>query len=214
MCVAFQEMEALVRALATVKDVPVTVDILCMTDKPEEWPQGIGFLEARNFPPCLSNWEPVDHLKDPKNRVRMGGSISTVATTANLGSVLEEQHQTFSSHDKYQSELVKDYLAGLDAEHKHPSLAMLYYFKVLERVGREEYKNPDKGAMTEQTRDKIIKEMDAKLSDAEKTKALHVLRWRHRKSEAHLVTEGAPTNDELQLCKKMARLVLMRRIAK
>jgi hypothetical protein len=79
-CVAFKEMEAFVRALATEKNVPVTVDILRMTDKPAEWPEGIGFLEVRNFPLCSSKWEPVDHLKDPKNRVRMAGTISTSAS--------------------------------------------------------------------------------------------------------------------------------------
>jgi hypothetical protein len=91
---------------------------------------------------------------------------------------------------------------------------MLYFFKVLERVGKQEYGSRDKGAMTKGTRDQIIREMGNELSNAEKTKAQSVLRWRHRKSEAHLVTEGAPTNDELRLCKKMARLVLNRRIDK
>jgi hypothetical protein len=213
-CVAFQEMEAFVRALAIEKNVPVTVDFFNMTDKPEEWPEGIGFLETRNFPLCLSKWEPVDHFKDPKNRVRRGFNTSTAATTANLGSVLEERHQAFSTHNNYRSELVKDYLAGLDAQYNHPSLAMLYFFKVLERVGKKEYGNPNKSAMTEKTMDKIIKELDTDLSNAEKTEAKSVLRWRHKKSEAHLVTEGAPTYDELRLCKKMARLVLNRRIDK
>jgi len=211
-CVAFQEMEVLVRALATEKNVPITVDIIHITDEPAQWPEGIGFLEVRSFPLCLSKWEPIDHFKDPKNRVRMAGEMSTSATTANLGTVLEERHRIFSNLDRYRSELVKDYLVGLDAEHKHPSLAMLYFFKVLERVGKQEYGDLSKGAMTEKTKDNIIKELATDLSEDEKTEAEHVLRWRHQKSEAHLVAEGAPTNNELRLCKKIAHLVLNRRI--
>lgn len=213
-CIAHQEMEAFIRALAVEKNVPVTVYILGMTEKKEEWPEGIGFLEARNFPLCSGKWEPVDHYKDPKNRVKLSGGLSTYNTTVNLGSVLERRHQAFSAHDAYRAELVKDYLAGLDAEPKHPSLAMLYYFKVLERVGKQEYGNPPKGAMNKKTMEALIRDMDTELTVAEKVKAPSLLRWRHTKSEAHLITEGYPTKDELQLCKKMARFFLERGLRK
>lgn len=203
-CVAFQEMEAFVRALAIEKDVPISAEILRMTDKAEEWPQGIEFLEARDFSLCSRKWEPVDHNRDPKNRVSMGGRISGLTPVANLGIALERRHQAFSAHDSYRSALVKDYLAGLDAHESHPSLAMLYYFKILERVGKHEYKNPQKGSMTQETMDAIITELRPQLSQVDKARARDVLRWRHRKSEAHLVTEGEPTSDELRLCRKMA----------
>ncbi len=209
-CVMYQEMEAFTRALAIEKNVPITIYILSTTDKRKEWPEGIGFLEAQRFPLCSRKWEPVDHHKDPKNRVRMWVGSSSYATTVNLGSVLEERHQSFSAHDDYHSELVKDYIAGLDVERRHPSLGMLYYFKVLERVGKQEYRNPPKGAMNNKTMDALIGDMDTELTNAEKSQAPSVLRWRHTKSEAHLITEGSPTKDELQLCKKMARFFLER----
>ena len=210
-CVAFQEIEAFVRAFAIEKNVPVGVEGVHMTDKPDEWPQGIEFLKARDFPICSGRWAPVDHFSDPKNRVRLGGSMSGWTTIANLGLGLERWHEAFSSHDKYESELVEEYLAGLDVERSHSSLAMLYYFKVLERVGEHECRNLKKGAMTQRTIDALVSELRAQLSEADKTKARDVLRWRHRKSEAHLVTEGVPTSDELRLCKKMAHLLLLKR---
>jgi hypothetical protein len=210
-CVAFQEIEAFVRALAIEKNVPISVEGVHMTDKPEKWPQGIEFLKARDFPICTRKWAPVDHFSDPKNRVRLGGRMSGWTTIANLGLGLERRHEAFSSHDNYESELVKDYLAGLDVERSHSSLAMLYYFKVLERVGEHERGNLKKGAMTQKTIDALVSELSAQLSEADKAKAHDILRWRHRKSEAHLVTEGVPTGDELRLCKKMAHLLLLKR---
>ena len=210
-CVAYQEMEAFTRALAIEKDVPITVQIVGVTDKNKDWPKGIGFLEAQNFPLCSKKWEPVDHYKDPKNRVKYGGGIYSAATAEISSSVLEKRHRAFSAYDDYRSELVKDYLTGLDIEEKrHSSLSMLYYFKVLERVGKQEYRNPPKGAMTNKTMDALIRDVAAELTDAEKEQATSIIRWRHTKSEAHLIMEGAPTNDELQLCKKMSRFFLER----
>lgn len=212
-CIAYQEMEAFARALAIEKNVPITVYIHSMTDKQEEWPEAIEFLETPDFAACSGKWEPVEHYKDPKNRVKRWGGISSAATTVNLSSVLEGRHRDFSAHDCYRSELVKDYLAGLDVERGHPSLAMLYYFKVLERVGKTEYGNPPKRAMNNNTMNALIGDMRTELTDAEKDEARSVLRWRHTKSEAHVITEGMPTDGELQLCKKMAHYFLVRALS-
>ena len=62
-------MEAFVRALSVDKDVPITAYIISMTNKQEEWPQGIDFKDAHISPKCTNKWEPVDHFKDPKNRL-------------------------------------------------------------------------------------------------------------------------------------------------
>lgn len=210
-CVAWQEMEAFVRALAIQKNVPITVQISGMTDKPKEWPGGIEFLKARDFPACSENWEPSVHHKDPKNRVRFNG-FSRAATTANLGSTLEKWHRAFSDHDEYRSELVEDYLAGLDVESRESSLAMLYYFKVLERIGKQEYGEPVKGAMKDKTLNAIIADLDTELTEDEKKRANDINRWRHTKSEAHLITEGLPTSNEVELCKKLARLAIRKRV--
>ena len=210
-CVAWQEMEAFVRALAIQKNVPITVHIIEMTNKPEEWPEGIEFLKARNFSICSGNWEPVVHHKDPKNRVRSSG-FSMSATTAALGLTLEERHKDFSGHDKYRSELVKDYIAGLDVESRELSLALLYYFKVLERIGKQEYGNPVKGAMKDKTLNAIINELGTELTVEESQSLKAINRWRQTKSEAHLVTEGLPTRVELELCKKLARLAILKRV--
>ncbi len=210
-CIACQEMEAFVRALAIHKNVPITVQISGMIDKPEEWPKGIGFLRARGFSQCSENWEPADHYKNPKNRVRFNG-FSGSATTADLGLTLEKQHQAFSCHDMYQSGLVQDYLAGLDVESRELSLAMLYYYKVLERIGKQEYGNPETGTMRDRTLNAIIADLNTELTADEKERALDINRWRHNKSEAHLITEGLPTRDEVELCKKLARLAIRRRV--
>ncbi len=210
-CVAWQEMEALVRALAIQKNIPITVRIIKMTNKPEEWPKGIGFLQARDFPVCSEEWEPAVHHKDPKNRVRYS-AFSTAATTAELGLTIEKQHKDFSGHDKYQSELVKDYIAGLDVEDRELSLAMLYYFKVLERIGKQEYGNPTKSAMKDRTLNAIIDELGTELTADEKKRAEGINRWRHKKSEAHLITEGLPAREELELCKKLSRLAILKRV--
>lgn len=210
-CVAWQEMEAFVRALAIQKNASITVQISEMSDKPEEWPTGIGFLQARDFSQCSENWEPADHHKNSKNRVKFNG-FGRVATTANLGLMLEKQHRAFSCHDQYQSELVKDYLAGLDVESRELSLAMLYYYKVLERIGKQEYRNPARGAMTNRTLNAIIADLDTKLTADEKKRAEGINRWRHKKSEAHLITEGLPAREELELCKKLSRLAILKRV--
>ncbi len=209
--IAWQEMEAFVRALAIQKNFPITVQISGMTDKPKEWPKGIEFLKARDFPACSENWEPSVHHKDPRNRVRFNG-FSTAATTANLGSTLEKWHRAFSGHDEYRSELVEDYLAGLDVESREPSLAMLYYFKVLERIGKQEYGEPVKGAMKDKTLNAIIADLDTELTEDEKKRANDINRWRYTKSEAHLITEGLPTSNEVELCKKLARLAIRKRV--
>jgi len=210
-CIAWQEMEAFVRALAIQKNIPITVRIIKMTNKPEEWPEGIDFLKTRDFPVCSEEWEPAVHHKDPKNRVRYS-AFSTAATTANLGSTLEKWHRAFSGHDEYQSEFVEDYLAGLDVESREPSLAMLYYFKVLERIGKQEYGEPVKGAMNDKTLNAIIADLGTELTEDEKKRAKDINRWRHTKSEAHLITEGLPTSNEVELCKKLARLTIRKRV--
>jgi len=211
LCVAWQEMEAFGRALAIQKNASITVQISGMSDKPEEWPKGIGFLQARDFSQCSENWEPADHHKNSKNRVRFNG-FGRAATTANLGLMLEKQHRAFSCHDQYQSELVKDYLAGLDVESRELSLAMLYYYKVLERIGKQEYRNPARGTMTNRTLNAIIADLDTELTADEKKRAEGINRWRHKKSEAHLITEGLPAREELELCKKLSRLAILKRV--
>jgi EAL domain-containing protein (putative c-di-GMP-specific phosphodiesterase class I) len=47
-----------------------------------------------------------------------------------------------------------------------------------------------------------------------RARADSVCRWRHRKSEAHLVTEGMPSNEELRLVKKMAQYYLKKALAR
>lgn len=54
----------------------------------------------------------------------------------------------------------------LDIERKHPSLGLLYLWKVLERVGKQEYGNPPKGAMHKKTMDALIRDMDTELTNA------------------------------------------------
>lgn len=208
-CVAYQEMEAFIRALSIEKDVPITVHILGMTDKYEEWPKGIGFSEARDFPLCSKKWEPLNHYREPKNRVKFPPP-SSYATTRGLGLVLEKRHQSFSAHNNYQSELVKDYIAGLEIERTNPSLGLLYYFKVLERIGKQEYGNPKKGAMLPCTLKALINDMGTELTNEERCQAESIAKWRHTKSEAHLVTMGTPNQDELLLCSKMAHFFLER----
>jgi len=209
-CLAYQEAEAFARSLGINRDVPVTLHVIGMTDKPEEWPQGIDFLRVRSFSQCSVKWAPVDHYRDPKNRVTFAGAFSTAATTRGLCTVLQEQHSQFCQHDDYRAELTKDYLAALNAEPKHPSLAMLFYAKVLERIVKREYRNPKNQFMNDRTRDALIRDMNLELTDSERSAARDVLLWRHNKSEAHLITMGAPTQDELRLCKKMARFFLTR----
>lgn len=210
-CIAWQEMEAFVRALAIEKSVAITVRIIEMTDKPEEWPRGIEFLKSRDFPVCSENWEPAVHHNDPKNRVRSAG-FGVAATTANLGLTLEEQHRVFATHDKYHSELVKDYIAGLEVESKELALAMLYYFKVLERIGKQEYGDSKKGAMKERTLNAIIESLGNEFVADEKKLGKAIVRWRHNKSEAHLITEGSPTRAQLEVCKKAAWLPIRKRV--
>lgn len=214
-CIAYQEMEAFVRALNIMNWTAITVRGLRMVDNPEEWPTGIGFLIARDFPLCSQKWEPVDHYKDPKNRIRLGGTIGRGAYVGDFAGgrpVLKKLHHTFSGHNQYQQDLVKDYLAGLDAEFVNPALAMLYFFKVLERIGKKEYGNKPKGTMTSKTLEAIIAGLDANLTVEEKERLKSVNRWRNTKSEAHLVTEGLPTVDELGICRRVAYSAILPRI--
>ncbi|HEX9897197.1 MAG TPA: hypothetical protein VGA85_06025 [Dehalococcoidales bacterium] len=217
LCVAYQEMEAFLRALAIEKQAPITArNFLEMTDRPEKWPKGIGFLYARDFPQCSRGWQPVDHYKDPKNRVRSpftsNYAASLEAGRTDSDAILEKLNQAFAGHSQYQQALVKDYLAGLDNEFKEPSLSMLYFYKVLERIGKKEHSGPKRGTLTTNTLEAIIHELNTDLTAHEKQNAKDINRWRHNKSEAHLVTEGLPTVDELALCKKIARLAVLRRV--
>ncbi len=108
---------------------------------------------------------------------------------------------------------MKDYIAGLDVEYRELSLAMLYYYKVLERIGKQEYGNPEKGTMKDRTLNAIIADLDAELTADEKKRAMmDINRWRHNKSEAHLITEGLPARAEVELCKKLARLAIRNRV--
>lgn len=208
--VAWKETEVFVRALAVEKDVPIKVQILRMTDKSEEWPRDLEFIDAYPWK-MPRDWQPADHHNDPKNRVTFFGRMTTVASTRNMGG-LGESHFSFRTQSDYISELVKDYLSGLDAGFQNLSLAMLYFFKVLERIGKEEYGNPPNSAMSGKTKKSILSEVEPALSKEEMELADSVCRWRHTKSEAHLVTEGFPTIEELRLCKKMARYLLEKRI--
>lgn len=211
-CVAYQEMEAFIRALAIEHNVCVTVPPLpYVTDDPAKWPKGISFLKAHDFPICSEKWEPLNHYKNPKNRLR--GVISGfIKGAGQLSPILEGKHAVFCGHTKYKSALVEDYLAGLDAEFSHPSVAMLYFAKVLERVGKEQYG----GAENKFLDKKVLKNLlvGLGLTDKEKSDALEQIpRWRHKRSEAHLVTEGQLVYLDLLLCKKVARLVLERALS-
>ncbi len=216
LCIAYQEMETFLRALAVKNQAPITVKSFPrMTDKPEEWPKGIGFLSARDFPQC-SQWSgPVDHYKDPKNRVRApftsNYAASREAGRTDSDAILEKLNQAFAGHSQYQQDLVKDYLAGLDNEFVNPALAMLYFFKVLERIGKKEYGNPPKGAMNAKTLRAIIAELDTDLTPEDKQHLKTINRWRNTKSEAHLITEGLPTVTELALSKRVASLAIRKR---
>jgi hypothetical protein len=213
-CVAFQEMEAFIRALSINKDVPITAHAISMTNKQEEWPEGIDFKDAYISPKCKNNWEPFYHFKDPKNRLKLNGGWSSVVLIRDIDTPIDKQHQEFLIHNEYQQELVKDYLIGLDVQNKHPSLAMLYFFKVLERVGKVEYGNPPKKAMIDKTRRAIINDLGSEFSQEEKRLANSIDRWRHTKSEAHLVTKGMPSNEELRLCRKIAQYFLKRALTR
>ena len=208
-CVAFQEMEAFLRALSIEMNVPVTGYGLLMRDKPEEWPKDIEFKKADSFEVCNEEWGPFQHLEDPKNRIRSDGA-SGYKTTRDLGPSLDEKHEFFTKIDDYQTELVKDYIAGLDTEFKQPSLAMLYFFKVLERVGKTEYGANQHRSLSERTLMRMIGDLDSTFTAQEKELAETVCRWRHRQSEAHLVTEGTPTKEAIRVSKKMAQYFLRR----
>lgn len=215
LCVAYQEMEAFIRALAIEHNICISVvSYPRMTDNPAEWPEGIGFLKARDFPICSEGWQPVNHYKDPKNRLRgsYAANLEYTGQSPILASRLERAHTAFLGHTQYQSELVKDYLAGLDTEWSHPSVAMLYFSKVLERIGKMEYGAAKKRFLTNPDVKSLMAGLP--LTDEEKREAsAQILKWRHNKSEAHLVTEGAPARHELLMCKKIARLVLERALS-
>lgn len=208
-CVAFQEMEAFLRALSIEMNVPITGYGLHMTDKPEEWPKDIEFKKANGFEVCKEDWGPVQHLEDPKNRIRLDGA-SGYKTTRDLRPSLDEKHKFFTKIDDYQTKMIKDYIAGLDTEYKQPSLAMLYFFKVLERVGKKEYGANQHRSLSMGTLKSMIGDLDSTFTAGEKELAESACRWRHTQSEAHLVTEGVPSKESLRVSKKMAQYFIKR----
>jgi hypothetical protein len=211
-CIACNEMESFIRALGLANNIPIEIKSLSMTANSEKWPEGIDFLRAGDYKVCRDNWEPADHNSDVKNRVRFHGFGHPFKTTSNLNPQFKKLHNEILVNDEYISELIKDYMMGLDIEYKHQPLAMLYYFKVLERVGKEEYNNPKGGTMTQKTIDALVKDMGGELTEKEQQKGKFIPRWRHNKSEAHLIMEGKPDRQELAICKKMARWFIMRSI--
>lgn len=207
--VAWQEMEAFVRAIGIEKNVPVSANIINMTNKPEKWPNGIDFLKSRNFP-VKNDWTPAEHFEDIKNRVRFAGDIHGNRKLEEFDARIENLHKPILVFNKDISQLIKDYMMGLEVENVHPSLAFLYYFKVLEYVGKKEYNDTNK-TMKNQTVTEMIQVMNNELNDKEKEKAKDILKTRHIASEAHSQT-SKPNKHVLNVCKKMARFFLIRKI--
>jgi len=208
-CVAFQEMEAFLMALSIELNVSITGYEFHMTAKPEEWPKDIEFKKANGFEVCKEDWEPVQNFEDPKNRIRLDG-FSGFHLTSDLRPSLDEKHKLFTKIDDYQTKLIKDYIAGLDTEYKQPSLAMLYFFKVLERVGKKEYGANQHRSLSTGTLTSMIGDLDDTFTPKEMELAESACRWRHKQSEAHLVTEGVPSKESLRVCKKMAQYFMKR----
>ncbi len=208
-CVAFQEMEALLMTLSIELNVSITGYEFQMTAKPEEWPSDIEFKKANDYEVCKENWEPVQHFEDPKNRIRADG-FSGFHLTSDLRPSLAEKHKLFTKINDYQTKLIKDYLAGLDTANNQPSLAMLYFFKVLERVGKKEYGADQHRSLTMAPLRRMIGDLDSTFIAREKELAESACRWRHNQSEAHLVTEGVPSKESLRVCKKMAQYFMKR----
>ncbi|MHA2123426.1 MAG: hypothetical protein ACW990_19685 [Promethearchaeota archaeon] len=215
--IAWQEMETFARALGLAKNVWISVNILKMTDKPEEWPRDTDFLKSRIFSSYEESWQPVDHFRDIKNRVR---NLAANPPKGSGGLPLKESEDSVEVmnnpilvNDNYISELIKDYMMGLEEERSHPSLALLYYFKVLERVGKTEFGEIlKKGSLSSKTMKKMINEVANELTTEEQNKSQQILRLRHGKSEAHLKTEGLPDRQQLIPCKKMSRFFILRAI--
>lgn len=210
-CIAFQEMESLARAISIEYDSWIVVQITKMTNKEAEWPYGIEFLKSRQFDICTPDWQPSKHLQAPKNRIRLGirdiGGVGVPIRTP--PSALEERHRLFTSLNEYQSYLLKEYLSGLEVP---STVAILRFFHVLERVGKDEYGSPAKRSLTTKAFQCIINEIKHQLSDSELEASESILRWRHTKSEAHLLTEGPPAQTELRLCQKISRHILLNRL--
>lgn len=215
--IAWQEMETFVRALGMEKNVWISVDILGMTDKPEKWPEGIEFLKRRTFSFYKDSWQPVDHYRDIKNRVRnlaknppkKSGSLSLKS----FESGIERMNNPILVNDDYISELIKDYLMGLEEERSHPSLALLYFFKVLERVGKKEFgEKVKKGSLSLETMKNMINDMGNELTTEKEVMAKKILQSRHTMSEAHLMDGGKPGREKLFPCKKMARFFVLKAI--
>lgn len=215
--IAWQEMETFIRALGMEKNVWISVNILRMMDKPKEWPEGIEFLRARIFPLYNDSWQPVDHHEDIKNRVR---NLAANPPKGSGGLSLKEfepgverLNNPILVNDNYISELIKDYMMGLEEDPSHPSLALLYFFKVLERVGKTEFgETLKKGSLSTKTMKKMINDMGNELTDDEKIMAGNIPRWRHNMSEAHLMIEGMPEREKIFLCKKIARFFVLKAI--
>jgi hypothetical protein len=215
--IAWQEMETFIRALSMKKNVWISVDILGMTDKTEKWPEGIEFLKTRTFSFYKYSWQPVDHYRDIKNRVRnlaknppkSSGSLSLKSFESDV----ERMNNSILVNDDYISKLIKDYIMGLEEERSQPSLALLYFCKVLERVGKTEFgENLKKGFLSSKTMRNMIAEIGEELTIEENVMANKILRLRGNMSEAHLMVEGEPDRKDLFICKKMARFFVLKAI--
>ena len=205
--VVWHEMETFIRALCILKDVQISGDVYEIIYEHERWPEGIRFLKSRDYPGYTQTWGPVDHYKDPKNRLRFDG-FSPMAEAENLDA-LERFHMPELLNNEYLSDLIKDYVKGLEAVYKHLSLAFLYFFKVLERIGKNEFKDSSP-SMSTRTLGQLIDSVAKDLKGEEKVRAQRLVKIRHTMSEAHLVTEGQPSIDDVRLCKKIARVWILK----
>ena len=210
-CIAFQELEVFIRTLSIIKNVPLYAYPPIMTKNKKEWPKGIEFLKAKDHKICSTDWQPYMHFKDPKNRVKHNGH-SSLAITEDLGEEFLNHHQRFYNLNDYQVGLLKDYLFGLEAENRQPSLAFLYFFKVIERVGKNKYN--DKKTIRSSTMKRILDELEYDFSEDQLRIANFIPRNRHTKSEAHLMDEGMPSDEELRVCRLVSYLLIQKELVK
>lgn len=180
-------------------NTPVRIEILSL-----EWAGGWNrpLFDAREIPPPKAG-DLATHNADPRNRTRaqvMWGAIPLLHPG-------EGRVKTFR-FAKVQGGLardcVRDYLLGRDMEASLPSFAMVLYFKVAERIGKDLYRDRSRSLATK-TLDRMIADLGGKLAPEEARQLRQAfIRWRHAKSEAHLLPGGQPTPGGLRLARKFA----------
>jgi hypothetical protein len=207
--ISFQEMETFIRALGINTKVPMLVHIVRISDEPKDRPTDLDYLDSRDYSILKTKWGMYHHFQDIKNRVRGNRDTQAVVSLGDNNIEISRLHSNLLIENEYLSDLIKDYQMGVEAKRRHPSLALLYFFKVLESVGKHEY---DDKAPTMQKKTLMLMIDDAKgmLTEEELVKARDIIRWRNTKSEAHNITEGLPNDEEILICHKLAFFLFYR----